>query len=62
MTKKPPHPITHGKSLVYGDCMEVIDRWLAEGHGGKANLIYLDPPFNSNADYGVLFGKESETR
>ena len=61
MTKKAPHPITHGKSLVYGDCMEVIDRWLAEGHGGKANLIYLDPPFNSNADYGVLFGKESET-
>ncbi|MGI9297918.1 MAG: DNA-methyltransferase [Gammaproteobacteria bacterium] len=50
--------MTHGKSLVYGDCMDIMDRWLAEGHGGKVDLIYLDPPFNSKAKYNVLYGKE----
>ena len=57
-TQKGAHSMTHGKSLVYGDCMEVMDRWLAEGYGGKANLIYLDPPFNSNAKYNILYGEE----
>ena len=56
---QPAHALTHGKSLIYGDCMEVMDRWLAEGHSGKADLIYLDPPFNSKAKYNVLYGKES---
>jgi DNA modification methylase len=42
-------------TLYYGDCLEVL-RELAEEHPqGIADLIYLDPPFNSKRDYAVLF-------
>lgn len=37
--------------LFYGDCLEVM-RTLPEG---CCDLIYLDPPFNSNATYNLLF-------
>jgi DNA modification methylase len=43
------------KTLYYGDCLDVL-RELAEEHPqGIADLIYLDPPFNSKRDYAVLF-------
>jgi DNA modification methylase len=42
-------------TLYYGDCLDVL-RDLAEEHPqGIADLIYLDPPFNSKRDYAVLF-------
>ncbi len=42
-------------TLYYGDCLDVL-RDLAEAHPqGIADLIYLDPPFNSKRDYAVLF-------
>lgn len=41
-------------SLYYGDCLEVMRNWSAE----QADLIYLDPPFNSNQDYNVLYGHD----
>lgn len=42
-------------TLYYGDCLDVL-RELAEDHPqGIADLIYLDPPFNSKRDYAVLF-------
>lgn len=42
-------------TLYYGDCLDVL-RELAEEHPqGIADLIYLDPPFNSKRDYAVLF-------
>jgi len=28
---------------------------------GSVNLVYLDPPFNSNLDYNILFREESRT-
>ena len=37
--------------LYYGDNLEVL-RGFPDAH---VDLIYLDPPFNSNAGYNVLF-------
>ncbi len=41
-------------TLYYGDNLAWMERWNAEA---CADLIYLDPPFNSNEDYNVLFGR-----
>ena len=38
-------------TLFYGDCLEVMSEWDED----VADLIYLDPPFNSNANYNILF-------
>ena len=38
-------------TLFYGDCLEVMSEW----DDDIADLIYLDPPFNSNANYNILF-------
>ena len=42
-------------SPYYGDCLDVMRQWPA----GCVDLCYLDPPFNSKANYNVLFGKDS---
>jgi len=39
--------------LYYGDNLPVLREHIRDE---VADLIYLDPPFNSNADYNVLFG------
>ena len=39
-------------TLYYGDCLD----WMREWEANCVDLIYLDPPFNSNANYNVLFG------
>jgi site-specific DNA-methyltransferase (adenine-specific) len=38
--------------LYYGDNLMVLRDQIATE---SVDLIYLDPPFNSNADYNVLF-------
>ena len=38
-------------TLYYGDCLDWMGRWPGE----SVDLIYLDPPFNSNADYNMLY-------
>jgi adenine specific DNA methylase Mod len=38
--------------LYFGDNLDVLRQMPAE----TVDLIYLDPPFNSNADYNVLYG------
>lgn len=38
--------------LFYGDNLDVLRRHVADE---SVDLIYLDPPFNSNANYNVLF-------
>lgn len=43
-------------SLYYGDCLEVMREWPPE----VFDLVYLDPPFNSKANYNVLFGQDNE--
>ena len=39
-------------ALYYGDCLD----WMREWPDGSVDLVYLDPPFNSNANYNVIFG------
>ena len=43
------HP--QANSLYYGDCLNVLQQWPSE----CVDLIYLDPPFNSNRDYNLIF-------
>src|SRR5687768_15565310 len=38
--------------LYYGDNLDVLRRHVADE---SVDLVYLDPPFNSNASYNVLF-------
>jgi len=45
--------------LYYGDNLEVLRRHVADE---SVDLIYLDPPFNSNATYNVLFGQADGTK
>ena len=47
----------------YGDCEEIIQAWKEQGVQGIIDLIYLDPPFNSNRNYGhpTAKAKKSET-
>ena len=37
--------------LIYGDNLLVMQALLASGYRGKIDLIYIDPPFDSKADY-----------
>ena len=45
-------------TLYYGDCLEWLPRFPSE----SVDLIYLDPPFNSNTDYNLLFGNGGQRR
>jgi site-specific DNA-methyltransferase (adenine-specific) len=42
--------------LYYGDNLDILRRYLPDG---SVDLVYLDPPFNSNRDYNVIFKDES---
>ncbi len=41
-----------GNALYYGDNLDILREHIANE---SVDLIYLDPPFNSNASYNVLF-------
>jgi len=49
--------------LYYGDNLEILGKYIPDS---SIDLIYLDPPFNSNATYNVLYkepsGKPSEAQ
>ena len=61
-----PHPLTSinqgglcvvtPNALFYGDNLRVLRERLADE---SVDLIYLDPPFNSNANYNVLFREKT---
>ncbi|MHB1956229.1 MAG: site-specific DNA-methyltransferase, partial [Sulfobacillus sp.] len=42
----------HPNILYYGDNLDVLRRHIKDE---SVDLVYLDPPFNSNANYNVLF-------
>jgi site-specific DNA-methyltransferase (adenine-specific) len=42
--------------LYYGDNLDILRRYLPDA---SVDLVYLDPPFNSNRDYNVIFRDES---
>jgi DNA modification methylase len=46
-------------SLYYGDNLDVLRRYIKDE---SVDLVYLDPPFNSNQDYNVLFAERDGTR
>lgn len=39
-------------TLYYGNNLDILSRYIKDE---SIDLIYLDPPFNSNANYNVLF-------
>jgi DNA modification methylase len=52
-------PDETANELYYGDNLSILrDHILTE----SIDLIYLDPPFNSNQDYNVLFREQDGTR
>ena len=46
-------------TLFYGDNLDVLRRHIQDE---TVDLIYLDPPFNSNATYNILFGEQNGSR
>ena len=48
-------PITKN-TLFYGDNLQILREYIPDE---SIDLIYLDPPFNSNRNYNVLFKEES---
>lgn len=50
-----PAPITEN-TLFYGDNLPILREYVADE---SVDLVYLDPPFNSNRTYNVLFRQES---
>ena len=50
-------------TLYYGDNLHVLREHVADA---SVDLIYLDPPFNSNANYNILFkapeGQDSDAQ
>src|SRR5256714_10661252 len=42
--------------LYYGDNLDILRRYVEDE---SVDVVYLDPPFNSNADYNVLFAEKS---
>jgi site-specific DNA-methyltransferase (adenine-specific) len=42
--------------LYYGDNLDILRRYIKDE---SVDLIYLDPPFNSNVTYNVLFGEQN---
>ncbi len=45
--------------LYYGDNLKILPLHIA---AASVDLIYLDPPFNSNANYNILFAERDGTR
>ena len=54
-----PVPENSLNQLFYGDNLDVLGRYVADE---SVDLVYLDPPFNSNANYNVLFAERDGTQ
>jgi len=52
-----------GDALFYGDNLDILRNHIEDE---SVDLVYLDPPFNSNANYNVLFrapdGSQSQSQ
>ncbi len=54
---KPASPVGHlENTLFYGDNLLILRDYIPDE---SVDLVYLDPPFNSNRNYNVLFKDES---
>ncbi len=45
--------------LYYGDNLEILRKYIPDN---GVDLIYIDPPFNSKANYNMVFKEESVTK
>jgi len=45
--------------LYYGDNLDILRRYVKDE---TVDLVYLDPPFNSNTNYNVLFAAKDGSR
>lgn len=45
-------PAIHTRALYFGDNLEIMRKHVSDE---SVDLVYLDPPFNSNQTYNVLF-------
>ena len=55
-TGVPTMPVAAPNRLYFGDNLSILREHVADA---SVDLIYLDPPFNSNATYNVLFRERS---
>jgi site-specific DNA-methyltransferase (adenine-specific) len=46
-------------ALYYGDNLDILRLHIDDG---SVDLIYLDPPFNSNQDYNILFAEHDGSK
>src|SRR3972149_5977263 len=46
-------------TLYYGDNLDILRRYVRDE---TVDLVYLDPPFNSNQSYNVLFAEHDGAR
>ena len=51
----PVYPSPATNTLFYGDNLDILREYIADE---SVDLVYLDPPFNSNRSYNVLFKGE----
>jgi DNA modification methylase len=49
---------SNGNILYYGENLDILRKYIKSE---TVDLIYLDPPFNSNRDYNVLFEEKNGT-
>jgi site-specific DNA-methyltransferase (adenine-specific) len=52
-------PFEWKNKLYFGDNLQILRKYVADE---SVDLIYLDPPFNSNATYNVLFGEKDGSK
>ncbi len=48
-------------ALILGDNLDILKKWYSEGKRDFIDLVYNDPPFNSNRNYNILFNPETDT-
>jgi adenine-specific DNA-methyltransferase len=51
---------TQMNRLIWGDNLLAMQALLAQGYAGKIDLIYIDPPFLSSADYSFQLSVEGQ--
>jgi DNA methylase len=51
--------VPQSNRLYYGDNLEILRRYVKDE---SVDLVYLDPPFNSNRNYNVLFAEKDGSR
>src|SRR2546423_4884171 len=52
-------PVPQSNRLYYGDNLDILRRYVKDE---SVDLVYLDPPFNSNRNYNVLFAEKDGSR